>query len=76
MKSSRKKEKKLRTIENLKVEIEQKGAYLPNELHNDLTSIISIVEDEMLEDSFEELFLAGTKTKHFKVVPSICVGIQ
>lgn len=57
LKSSRKKEKKLRTmVKNLEDEIQQKGAYLNDELHNDFTNIISGIEDEMPEDSFEKLF--------------------
>ena len=57
LKSSRKKEKELRKIvKNLEEDIQKKGACLNDELHKDFSNLISGIEDELPEDSFEKLF--------------------
>ena len=69
LKSSRKKEKELRKIvKNLEEDIQKKGACLNDELRKDFSNLISGIEDELPEDSFEKLFWQEQK-KSFEQNP-------
>ena len=69
VKNTRKKEKQLRKmVNNLEEEIQQKGTCLNDGLHNDFSSIISGIEKELPDDSFEKLFWQEQK-KSFQKNP-------
>jgi hypothetical protein len=69
VKNTRKKEKQLRKmVNNLEEEIQQKGTCLNDGLHNDFSSIISGIENELPDDCFEKLFWQEQK-KSFQKNP-------